>query len=315
MSLRVLRPGTHSLLVAAGRPTNRHRGVSLGGPADRAAWAIGNALVGNSPDAVALEVTLSGPTLRAEVDVGLCLFGAPFQLRRDDETLPAAATFPLRSGQELAIGGTASGARAYLCAAGGGFEAPEVLGSRAAFAPLEPAALLRCASTSVPARSLAAESALEVLELTAPERVLRVLPGAQADWFDLPAFLSQEYRIAPASSRMGIRLQGIPLRRSAREMVSEAVAPGAVQVTNEGQCIILGVDGQTIGGYPKAAHVIRADLDRLGQLRPGDTVRFELVSPDDAERLGRHVIDALRRTVRRIQGAEWLSLPSAAAPG
>jgi 5-oxoprolinase (ATP-hydrolysing) subunit C len=315
MSLRVVRPGTHSLLVAAGRPRSRHRGVSLGGPADRAAWAIGNALVGNTPDAVALEVTLSGPTLRAEVDVGLCLFGAPFHLRRDAEALPAAATFPLRAGQELTIGGTATGARGYLCAAGGGFEAPEVLGSRAAFAPLEPAALLRCAVASVPARSLASLSAMEVLELPGPQGVLRVLPGAQAEWFDLPAFLSQEYRIAPASSRMGIRLQGAPLRRSAREMVSEAVAPGAVQVTNEGQCIILGVDGQTIGGYPKVGHVIRADLDRLGQLRPGEMVRFELVSPDDAERLGRQVTEALRKTVRRIQGAEWLSFPSAAAPG
>jgi biotin-dependent carboxylase-like uncharacterized protein len=314
MSLRVVRPGTHSLLVAAGRPGSRHRGVSLGGPADRAAWVIGNALVGNSPDAVALEVTLSGPTLRAEVDVGLCLFGAPFQMRRDGESLPAAATFPLRAGQELTIGGTATGARAYLCPAGGGFEAPEVLGSRAAFAPLEAAAVLRCAVASVPARSLAAASAIEVLELPAPERILRVVPGAQADWFDLPAFLSQEYRIAPASSRMGIRLQGVPLANRSSEMVSEAVAPGAVQVTNEGQCIILGMDGQTIGGYPKVAHVIRADLDRVGQLRPGEMVRFELVSQDDAERLGRQVADALRKTVRRIQDAEWLSFPSPAPP-
>jgi antagonist of KipI len=151
--------------------------------------------------------------------------------------------------------------------------------------------------------------------LPAPERILRVLPGAQADWFDLPAFLSQDYRISPASSRMGIRLQGVPLRRRAGEMVSEAVAPGAVQVTNEGQCIILGVDGQTIGGYPKVAHVIRADLDRVGQLRPGEMVRFELVSPDDAERLDRQVAEALRKAVRRIQGAEWLSFPSPAPPG
>jgi allophanate hydrolase subunit 2 len=82
---------------------------------------------------------------------------------------------------------------------------------------------------------------------------------------------------------MGLRLRGEPLSRRAGELVSEAVAPGAVQVTNDGLPVVLGVDGQTIGGYPKVAHVIRADLDLLAQLRPGDRVRFARVTPDEAE--------------------------------
>jgi allophanate hydrolase subunit 2 len=82
---------------------------------------------------------------------------------------------------------------------------------------------------------------------------------------------------------MGLRLKGDPLQRKPGELVSEPVGPGAVQVVNDGQCIVLGVDGQTIGGYPKVAHVIAADLDRLGQLRPGQAVRFEMNNVDDAE--------------------------------
>ena len=95
---------------------------------------------------------------------------------------------------------------------------------------------------------------------------------------------------------MGLRLQSEPLlplaappspggENATGEMVSEPVAPGAVQTTRDGQCIVLGVDGQTIGGYPKIAHVISADLDRLAQLRPGQVIRFVQVTLEQAEAL------------------------------
>ena len=107
---------------------------------------------------------------------------------------------------------------------------------------------------------------------------------------------------------MGLRLDGGPIDRPDRELTSEAVAPGAVQVTNDGRCVVLGVDGQTIGGYPKVAHVIAADLDLLGRLRPGTPVRFERVTLETAERLARE---------RRAWLAEWelrLRLTSSCAP-
>src|SRR5260370_18471839 len=82
---------------------------------------------------------------------------------------------------------------------------------------------------------------------------------------------------------MGLGLQGKPLSFPPRELLSEEVSPGAVQVTRDGQCMILGVDGQTIGGYPKIAQVISADVDKLGQLRPGEPVRFARISFQEAE--------------------------------
>jgi len=100
---------------------------------------------------------------------------------------------------------------------------------------------------------------------------------------------------------MGLRLRGGPLAVPDRELVSEPVCPGAVQVTRDGQCIVLGVDGQTIGGYPKVAQVIAADLDVLGQLRPGEQVCFVRVGLDEAEAAYRRREAELEDRLRRIR--------------
>jgi allophanate hydrolase subunit 2 len=103
---------------------------------------------------------------------------------------------------------------------------------------------------------------------------------------------------------MGLRLRGEPLARTPGELVSEAVAPGAVQVTNDGLPVVLGVDGQTIGGYPKVAHVVRADLDVLGQLRPGDRVQFVRIATDEAEATATERAAVLREWLTRLRAAD-----------
>lgn len=278
MSLRVLSPGTHTLVVDGGRPRSRSLGIPVGGPADCESLAIGNALVGNASLTPALEITLTGPTLLAIQDVGMCVYGAPFQVFRDGETIEAGHTFTLKEGQTLRIGGTPRGCRAYLCVPGG-FHRPKVLESVTGFSPLLADEILECEASLLPGRGLGANPAVS-------EKVvlIRCLPGPQGDWFE-DAFYADTYRVTPDCNRMGLRLDGPPLKMPKRELVSEAVAPGAIQITNEGKPIVLGVDGQTIGGYPKVAHVISADLDRLGQLRPGDELRFQLVSERKAEEL------------------------------
>jgi antagonist of KipI len=316
MSLRVLSPGTFSLLVDGGRPHTRGLGISLGGPADRASMMLGNALVGNDPLAPALEITLSGPTLVAEADVGLCVFGAPFSLLQNDELVPCWQTFTVSHGQTLRIGSPPHGCRAYLSVPGG-FRAKPIVGSVTAFEPIRADDVLECTSSRLPGRGVAwgqlfdeSDTRVPGEHIPLPETwtnrldtsVLRCLPGPQADWFD-DSFFNHAYRVTPASNRMGIRLDGSPLELPKRELVSEPVAPGAVQITNDGQPIVLGVDGQTIGGYPKVAHVISADLDALGQLRPGDEVRFQKVSEAEAEAAAAARRELLRRWLKRIQVA------------
>jgi biotin-dependent carboxylase-like uncharacterized protein len=303
MSLRLLEPGLQTLVVDFGRPATRSLGVPLGGAADRWSLTLGNALVGNPPDAAALEVCLAGPTLQAGCDVGCVVFGAPFEVLRGDERLPAGWTFTLRRGEVLRIAGTPVGARAYLCVRGG-LREPVALGSLSAFAPVRRGQELACEPSEIAGRAIDLESD----DFGNDPVTLRALPGPQADWFDPPAFFGPQFMVTPASNRMGLRLRGQSLTRKPGELVSEPVGPGAVQVVNDGQCIVLGVDGQTIGGYPKVAHVIAADLDRLGQLRPGQDVRFEVVNVEEAEAVYRERAAKLREWGIRLE----LDLPLAA---
>jgi allophanate hydrolase subunit 2 len=178
----------------------------------------------------------------------------------------------------------------------GGFDAPIILGSRSALEPLKAGEVLICPpSSTVTRRSLPFLSFDD-----SAESVLRAVDGLQREWFADDAFFGEEYQVSPASNRMGIRLTGRPLTRRPGELVSEAVAPGAVQVTNDGLPVVLGIDGQTIGGYPKVAHVIRADLDKLAQLRPGSTVRFERVTLAQAEAAARDRAQRLRQWRTRL---------------
>jgi 5-oxoprolinase (ATP-hydrolysing) subunit C len=314
MSLTVLEPGLYTLVVDEGRPRSRSLGVPVGGAADRVSLALGNALLGNDPGAASLECTLAGPTLRAECDLAGVLYGAPFVLRTDREELTAGTTFTLRAGEVLRIGGTATGARAYLCVRGG-LQTPMILGSRSGLAPVQAGDELPCLGGTVARRFIRPAFQWDRDWQPPPGtpaslRRLRVVPGPQRDWFqpELVFYTGTNgsqvtRRVTTASNRMGLRLQGPPLPVPDRELVSEPVSPGAVQVTRDGQCIVLGVDGQTIGGYPKAAQVIAADLDLLGQLRPGEEVAFAGVSLAEAETLYRARADELRAWLLRLRAA------------
>jgi biotin-dependent carboxylase-like uncharacterized protein len=286
------------LIVDHGRPGYRSLGVPVGGAADRFALAIGNALVGNPPDAAALEISLNGPTLTPDSDLACVLYGAPFAMTINGSTQEAGKTFTLHSGEELRIAGTPRGMRAYLCVRGG-LQTPLVLGSRSSLEPLRAGAELCCQSGVIHARHFRHD-----FVWNAEQRLLRVMDGAQADWFRVEEFYRQTFTVTPASNRMGLRLSGAALRLPEREMVSEPVCPGSVQVTRDGQCIVLGVDGQTIGGYPKIAQIVSADLDKLGQLRPGESIRFERVTLEVAETLYRAKQTELREWLTRLRTAE-----------
>ncbi len=302
MSLTVLSPGLYSLPVGVGTPGRRALGVPLGGAADRTSFLLGNALVGNPPDAVALELTLAGPTLQAECPVAAVVFGAPFEITRNGSPLEPGLTFTLEVGDVLRVGGTPTGCRAYLCVAGGI--------DRRGSGPLTAGELLGCRPGRTGGRSLFAATTGSGKAPAAPggrgeEFPLRVLPGPQRDWFPGDSFFARPFTVSPASNRMGVRLLGEPIPKRAGELTSEPVAPGAVQITNDGLPVVLGVDGQTIGGYPKVAHVIRADLDKLGQLRPGDAVRFVAVSEEEA-------VAAAAEAKRSLH--VWLTRLAVAAP-
>jgi biotin-dependent carboxylase-like uncharacterized protein len=301
MTLRVLDPGLHTLIVDYGRPGSRSLGVAVGGAADRFALSIGNALVGNRPNTPALEISLAGPTVEAECDLACAVYGAPFVLSSNQQKLVMGTTFTLHSGEVFGIGGTAKGMRAYLCVQGG-IESLQILGSFSALEPLTANTVLRCVSNTIGHRFVRGKWLWN-----ADPTTLRVVEGPQAGWFNEELFYQQVFTVTPNSNRMGLRTHGEPLKLPERELESEPVCPGSVQVTRDGQCIILGVDGQTIGGYPKIAQVISADLDKLGQLRPDDRIRFVRVTLADAESLYREKLRELDDWLTRLRVAERFS--------
>ncbi len=284
MSLEVLGPGLLTTVQDAGRPGWRHAGVGVAGALDGWSLAVANRLVGNAPDAAALEITLAGPTLRLRRAATIALCGAT--LDADADGVPRPVTLP--AGATLRLGGCRDGARTLLAVAGG-LAVDAVLGSastdlRGGFGGQQGRALLR--GDVLPLRDDAPPAVTDRVRIApwwvdptpdldlAREAVLRVLRGSDAT-APADALSAQPWRVDAASDRQGLRLEGAALAiADRRERVSEPVAPGTVQLPPGGAPIVLLGDAQTHGGYPRIAHVIRADRPRLAQLRPGDAVRF-----------------------------------------
>ena len=291
--VEIVRAGLCDLVVDQGRPGYEHLGVPSGGAADPDALAVANRLVGNDATAAGLELAYSGPALRFPQGgtVGIC--GACFTATRSSGSgVKWNETLVLEPGEILDLGAAREGCRCWL-AIGGGLEVPVVMDSRSTFLPagfgglqgrgLRHGDVLRLGETADPKRLLRATPPAEL-----NDNCLRVVAGPQAGLFDdagLAAFFSEPYRVALASDRRGLRLNGTALSRATTELPSQGVLPGAVQVPPNGQPIILGWDGPVTGGYPVIAGVIRADWPRLAQLRPGDEVRFVTIELEAARAL------------------------------
>jgi biotin-dependent carboxylase-like uncharacterized protein len=258
-----------------------HFGVSASGAADGLALRAGNLLVGNAESAAALEMTLLGGAFEFEAPAVIALTGSDF-----GAGLPLWTAVEVRAGETVRCGPTRTGARCYL-AVRGGLAVERAMGSASVHV-----------ATGVGGRPLRKGDVLPVGEDTARkprvgqaappagERagVLRVTPSAQAEWFGDELYRGA-YTVTEESDRMGLRLRGAPIPSPAGHMLTEGVPLGAVQAPPDGQPIILFVEHQTTGGYPKPACVISADFWRLGQLRPRDEVRFEHVAMERAVEL------------------------------
>ncbi|SEA68344.1 biotin-dependent carboxyltransferase family protein [Rubrimonas cliftonensis] len=312
--LDVIAPGPRTLAQDAGRAGWRGVGAPVSGAADGVLWRLAQAVAGGPEGACALEFALLGPTLRAAGGPArVALGGAEGRVTGADgeaRRAPALRSFTLAEGETLAVGPVSGGAVGYL-AVEGGFDLPVVMGARATdlragFGGFRGRALapgdrlpLAGPPPQGPERALAAPP-------PPPEGPLRVIMGPQTDHFTVEAletFLAAEWRVSDDVDRMGARLQGPRLRHSDKgaDMISEGLAIGAVQVPGAGQPIVLGVDSHTIGGYPKIAVVVTADIPRLGRLTPGRTVRFAAVTLAEAAAARRAAAADLARAIAAIR--------------
>lgn len=300
MALIVRNPGTFATVQDAGRLGFRSFGVPTSGPFDVEAHGLANALVGNPEGAAALELTGLGGVYEASEPLALALAGAPMLATVEREAggrqvvrIPQSLT--LRAGERLVLGGSPVGMRTYL-AVRGGWRTPIVLGSRSAETPPRPGDLLPATPGTIAVRR---PRIFGREDGTGPIRILDGPDALPSSPWEGPTF-----QIDAQADRMGIRLEGAaPVVEADPDRRSAPVAPGALQVAG-GRLLILGVACGTMGGYPHVAHVVSADLRRLAQARPGDSIRFRLVSPTEAREIDRE---------DRRARADWLARVRTAA--
>jgi antagonist of KipI len=300
MRIKVLQPGMLTTVQDAGRQGWRRYGVGRAGALDAFSYAVGNLLVGNPAGAAGLEMTLSGATLAFEAATRIAITGAEIDAATGDMQLPGWRPIDLPAGSVVKFGPCRRGVRAYLCVSGG-LIVPRVLGSastdlRGGFGgmrgrmlaagdvlPIGEGFAAQIAEPQVPGWWIDAAPDIDFHRST----VIRVLPGADR-CAGQSALFDSGWRIAPASNRQAVRLEGPALSAADQgERISEPVAPGTIQLPPDGQPIVLLADAQTVGGYPRIGHAISADLPRQAQLRPGESVHFMPCDPEQARALQR----------------------------
>jgi len=283
--IQVIEPGALTSIQDHGRWGHQHLGVSPGGAADPVLASIANRLVGNPDESAVIECTMAGPVLQFDTDARVAWVGWA------DET--SGKPHEIKAGNRIDLRSRMSHLRGYVAVAGG-IDVPEILGSRATD--------LRAVFGGHHGRTLQAGDTLPIgMPITTPVSAkwhvswprtdgrlieIRYLSGIQAEWFTDEAnrlFSEKFYAISPSSDRTGTRLNGPKLElKKPREMLSQPVVAGSVQVPPDGQPIVLMSERQTIGGYPQIGHVISADIPRLARAWPGSQVRFRHVDLDEA---------------------------------
>ena len=303
MNVIVERAGFLTSVQDLGRTGFREFGVALGGALDPFALRVANLLVGNEQTAAGLEITLGGLELRFPNERIVAWCGGEFDVRIGTTSIPAGHIAFVPANEKLKFGRAHVGCRCWL-AISCGIDVATVLGSRstdlrAGFGGFD-GHILRDGDElplakwqsvrSIDKEKISSWSAQAAWSHTATsEPVLRITRGPDWDRFNsstLQRFMNEAFAVTTDSDRMGVRLEGVELKREdGGDLISEAVAPGTIQVPPSGKPILLLGDCQTIGGYPKIAHVIGVDLGRAAQLRGGDQLRFFEVSLADAHEL------------------------------
>ncbi len=291
-AIAVVEPGLFTTVQDLGRYGFQRYGVPVSGAMDPFALRAANLLAGNDEGAAALEMTVIGPALEFEGDAVIAVTGADLTAMLDGSPLPRWEAVRVTAGSRLSFHGMADGIRGYL-AVSGGIDVPEVMGSRSTY--------VKGGFGGLNGSPISAGDVLDTLEASGPsqafppgfqapaygtEHELRVILGPQDDAFDdeaISTLLGSTFTVSLDSDRMGYRLEGPQIvHKGSPDIISEGNAPGAVQVSGDGVPTVLMADRGTTGGYTKLAAVITADVGRLAQAVPGESVKFTAVSQDEA---------------------------------
>ncbi|WP_319588299.1 biotin-dependent carboxyltransferase family protein [uncultured Desulfobulbus sp.] len=291
-AFRILSPGPGATIQDLGRVHAYHLGVPASGALDDYAHRVANWLVGNPSTCATLEMAMIGACIEILGKADIAVTGARMNLRINGEPARQWTSLRVRPGDRLELGFAENGCRSFL-AVTGGIDVPEVLASRSTYVGGKIGGFRGRALVSgdiLPRGEgplLKHSRSLPWIPLYPEPLVLRVIAGPHDQFFRQAQdrFFASTFRVTNQSNRMGCRLSGPSVDRDPEapaSIVSEPVVPGNIQIPADGQPIIL-LKEQTIGGYTCIATVVTADLWRIAQVKPGDTVKFTRVSLEEGQ--------------------------------
>jgi len=308
MGIKVLQPGMLTTIQDLGRYGVQKFGVIVGGAMDPISLRIANILVGNSHDEGGLEVTLFGTTLLFESDELIAITGGNLRPTLDGEEVPMWRPLLVQKGSVLKFHAAVSGCRAYVSFSGG-IQVPEVMNSKSTYLragiggfhgrKLQKKDVFECGVRSAVGEELFQQLQTESIYFPwfvnytsfvnlQKTKTIRIIRGSEYERFDeesIKNFLFMPYKITTQADRMGYRLEGEEIQLKAPfELLSEGVTYGTIQVPSNGQPIILMADRQTTGGYPKIGQIISTDLPFLAQMQATDTIHFQEVTLEEAQK-------------------------------
>lgn len=293
--LYVVNPGPQSTLQGAPRVKHRHYGIPYAGPADPLSMAFGNKLVGNSPDATAIEITSGDFQVGFNSPCAIAITGAECHLDISGRQARSHKTLHVHAGAHLALSPLSTGMRTYLAIAGG-FKSDTIFDSTSTYMPARLGGLSGRALCKGDTLETAVKTTFNKTVSTPAEfrqkpsnsYILRACPSAETHLLPAPAkqiLFNEPFKAGRQITRMGIPLEGNTIETKQNGLMESApVYPGTIQCPPSGVPIVLLCDAQTTGGYPRAAQIARCDRHLLGQIRPGDKITLLSRTPDAAIR-------------------------------
>lgn len=296
-SIIIRSAGALTTVQDQGRYGYQRYGMPVSGAMDIFSCKLANLLVGNNALEACLEATVTGPEILFTDKGAVALCGADLGPMKNGVPVRMNKTIEIKSGDTLSFRGLKKGCRCYIAFAGG-INVPPVMGSRSTY--------LRAKTGGLGGRALKAgdelplgviENQIRILEIPGKllvsyksSQTIRICPGPEINRFGpegIQQLLTSEYIITNNSDRMGYRLEGnvIKHKSSTADIISAGISAGTIQITGDGQPVILMADRQTTGGYSRIANVISADLTLVAQMIPGDRIRFREISIGEAQEL------------------------------
>ena len=315
--MKILKPGMYTTIQDVGRYNYQKSGMSVAGGMDQFSLRVANILVGNKDSESCIEATLMGPEIEFKGDTLIAITGANLVPMINNVAVNMWCGVKVSTGDVLSFGTSKDGCRSYI-AIESGIDVPEVMGSKSTYVKgkvggFHGRILKRDDEINIgntPRSNFKGILSLptEFIPTYIKDNIVRVVMGPQDDYFTkegINTFLNCSYEVTNQADRMGYRLAGTKIDHiEGADIISDGITMGSVQVPGHGAPIIMMADRQTTGGYTKIATVITPDINIVGQLKPGDSIKFKSIDIEEAHKIYKEYMknfDLIRESVVKIQ--------------